>query len=68
MYSSTPPLNSALGGGWWPKPSPGRFTAGKDLVPIVQEAGWAPGLGWTGAENLTGINGRRSPDLPSSTD
>jgi hypothetical protein len=32
----------------------------KDPVPIVQEAGWAPGPVWTGAENLapTGI---RSP-------
>jgi hypothetical protein len=29
------------------------FTPGKDPVPIVQEAGWAPGLVWTGAENLT---------------
>jgi len=29
------------------------FTPRKDLVPIVQEAGWAPGLVWTGAENLT---------------
>ena len=25
---------------------------GKDAVPIVQEAGWAPGPVWTGAENL----------------
>ena len=34
---------------------------GKDPVPIVQEAGWAPGPVWTGAENLapTGIG---SPD------
>ena len=33
------------------------FTTGKDPVPIVQEAGWAPGPVWTGAENLapTGI-------------
>jgi hypothetical protein len=40
------------------------FTPGKDPVPIVQKAGWAPGLVWTGAENLvpTGI---RSPDLPA---
>ena len=28
------------------------FTPGKDPVPIVQEAGWAPGQVWTGAENL----------------
>ena len=28
------------------------FTPGKDLVPIVQEAGWAPGTVWPGAENL----------------
>ena len=24
----------------------------KNPVPILQEAGWAPGLVWTGAENL----------------
>jgi hypothetical protein len=28
------------------------FTPGKDPVPIVQEAAWAPGPVWTGAENL----------------
>jgi hypothetical protein len=26
-------------------------TPGKDPVPIVQEAGWAPGPVWTGAES-----------------
>jgi hypothetical protein len=38
-------------------------TPGKYPVPIVQEAGWALGPVWTGAENLapTGI---RSPDRP----
>ena len=44
---------------------PGRFLPpGKDPIPIVQEAGWAPGPVWTGAENLapTGI---RSPDRPA---
>ena len=37
------------------------FIPGKETVTIVQEAGWAPGPVWTGAENLdpTGI---RSPD------
>ena len=36
------------------------FTHGKDPVPIVQEAGWAPGPVWTSAENLvpTGIRSR----------
>jgi len=29
------------------------FTPEKGPVPIVQEAGWAPGPVWTGAENLT---------------
>jgi hypothetical protein len=40
------------------------FTPGKDPVPIVQEAGWAPGPVWTGAENLT-PTGIRSPDRPA---
>ena len=31
----------------WP-----HFTPGKDPVPILQEAEWAPGPVWTGAENL----------------
>jgi hypothetical protein len=43
---------------------PPHFTPGKDPVPIVQEAGWAPGPVSTGAENLapTGI---RSSDRPA---
>jgi len=28
------------------------FTPGKEPVPIVHQAGWAPGPVWTGAENL----------------
>ena len=36
MVSSTP----------WP-----HFTPGKDPVPIVQEAGWVPGLVWTGGKS-----------------
>jgi len=41
-----------------------QFTPGKYPVPILQEAGWAPGPVWTGAENLapTGI---RFPDHPA---
>jgi len=47
--------------------APTAFTPGKDPVPIVQEAGWAPGPVWTGAENLapTGI---RSPDRPTRSE
>jgi hypothetical protein len=33
-------------------PCPGHATPGKDLVPIVHEAGWALGPVWTGTENL----------------
>ena len=43
---------------------PGRFNPGKDTVPIVQEAGWAPGPVWTGAENLAPTS-IRSPDRPA---
>jgi len=43
-----------------PKP---LFAPGKDPVPVVQEAGWAPGPVWTGAENLVPV-GIRSPDRP----
>jgi hypothetical protein len=32
--------------GGWSASRPGRFTPGKDPVPIVQEAGWAPGSVW----------------------
>ena len=43
----------------WP-----HLTPGKDPVPIVQEAGWASGPVWTGAENLAPA-GSRSPDRPA---
>jgi hypothetical protein len=43
---------SALEGGGWSASYPGRFTPGKDPVPIVQGAGWAPGPVWTCAKNL----------------
>jgi hypothetical protein len=40
---------------------------GKDPVPILWEARWAPGPVWTGVENLahTGI---RSPDRPARSE
>jgi hypothetical protein len=45
-------MTSALEGGGWSASHPGRFTPGKDLVRIVQEAGWAPGPVCTCAKNL----------------
>jgi hypothetical protein len=62
MYNSS--LN--LGARWWgggSKPRPGRFTPGKDLVPIVYVGEGAPGPVWTGAENLAST-GIRFPDRP----
>ena len=46
----------------------GPFTPGKEThpVPIAQEAGWTPGLVWTGAENLVST-GFRSPDRPAQS-
>ena len=41
LYSS---MTAALEGGEW---SAARFSLGKVSVPIVQEAGWAPGSVWT---------------------
>jgi len=49
---------TALEGGEGSASRPRRsLPPGKDPVPTVQEAGWAPGPVWAGAENLsdTGI-------------
>ena len=62
IYSSTLSLTSALEGGEWSTPRPGRFTPGKDLVPIVQEAGWALRPVWTGAGKLAPPTRIRYPD------
>jgi hypothetical protein len=59
-----PVLDLGARRGGWSAPRPGRLTPGKDPVPIVQEAGWAPESVWTCAKNLapTGI---RSMDRPA---
>ena len=55
----------ALEGGEGSVSRPGRsLPSGKDPVPIVQKAGWAPGQVWTGAENLATTE-IRSPDRPA---
>ena len=58
-------MTAVLEGGEGPASRPGRsLPPGKDPVPIVQEAGRAPGPVWTGAENLS-PTGIRSPDRPA---
>ena len=55
----------ALEGGEGSASRPGRsLPPGKNPVPIVQEAGWAPGPVWTGAENLAST-GIRFPERPA---
>jgi len=51
-FISTLSLTSALGGGGCSTPRPAALPAGRDPVPVVQEAGWAPGRVLTGTENL----------------
>jgi len=48
----------------WLTPCPCRFKPRNDLVPIVCEAGWAPGAGWKSAEKLA-YTGIQSLDLPA---
>ena len=48
--------------------TPAALPPGKDPVPIVQEAGWAPGPVWTGAENLAPPTGIRFPDRPARSE
>ena len=58
---------SAVHGGGWSAPRPGRLAPEKDRVSIVQEAGWASEQVWIGAKNIapTGI---RSPDFPARSE
>ena len=45
-------MTTALEGREWSAARPDRtFTSGKDPVPIVQEAEWAPGQVWTGGKS-----------------
>ena len=44
-------MTAALEGSEGLAARPGRFTPGKDPVPILQEAGWAPGPVYTGGKS-----------------
>ena len=47
--------------------TPAALPPGRDPVPIVREAGWAPGQVWTGADNLA-PNGIRRPERPARSE
>jgi len=45
-------MTAALEGGEWSAARPGRtLPPGKTPLPILQEAGWAPGPVWTGEKS-----------------
>ena len=55
----------ALEGGEWSAARPGRtLPPGKDPVPIVQEAGWAPGPVWTGGKSRPHRDSIPGPSSP----
>jgi hypothetical protein len=56
-------MTAALEGVSGHQHAPAVLYPGKDPVSLVQEARWAPGPVWTGAENLapTGIRSRDRP-------
>jgi len=50
LYSFLGPRHTRWG--WEVQPhAPAAFTPGRDLVPNLQEAGWAPGPVWTGGKS-----------------
>ena len=55
-----------MGVGGYVTPRP-LYVRERDPVPIVQEAGWAPGPVWMGAENLA-HTGTRWPDRPTRSE
>jgi len=60
-YSAYAFLTSALDGGKWSVPRPGRFTAGTQRI----DAGWAPEPIWTlrGREKFPALVGKRTPSF-----
>jgi len=57
-------MTAALEGGWVVSSTlRPHFTPGEDPVPILQEAGWAPGPVWTGGKSRPHRDSIR--DLPA---
>jgi len=58
-------MTAALEGGEWSAGRPGRaLPPRKDPVPILQEAGWAPGPVWTGGKYR--LHRDSIPDRPAN--
>jgi len=58
-------MTAALEGGEWSAARPGRnLPPGKDPVPILQEAEWAPGPVWTDGKSRPHRDS--TPDRPDS--
>ena len=66
-YSSTLSFTTTLDGVGVQATSWPLYPQERYPVPIVQEAGWAPGPVWTGAENLA-ATGIRSPDFSARSE
>jgi len=64
MYSSTLPLTSAVAGGGWSTPRPGRLPTGKTPYPLYRKLDGPQGRFWAGPENLA-LTGVHSPDRPA---
>ena len=63
MYSSTLSVTSALNGGGWSTPCPGRFTS--QVRDPILGCWWAPGDGLHGCGKSRPPTGIRSPDRPA---
>jgi hypothetical protein len=64
--SSTLSVTSALDGGGWSTPWPGRFTPGKTRYPLYRRLDWSQGRSERMGKNLTPPPpGIRSPDRPA---
>jgi len=67
MYSSTLSLTSALDGVDGQRHASAALPPVTARCPLYEEAGWAPGLLWTCAENLAPTD-IRSPDRPARSE
>ena len=64
MHSSVLSLTSALDGVGGQRHASAALPLGKDPVPIVYEAEWAPGPVWTGEETLPSRDSIPGPSSP----